>query len=105
MKSGIVLLIIGVLTFAIAGSSFAEDNSPLVKFKNGLVNVITSPVEIPKQIGQTYGDSDNMFEAMTIGMIKGVLYCAGRAIAGAVDTAFFFIPPYDKPLVEPLYQI
>ena len=104
LRRGMVLLLVGFLIVMASPLCFAQEVNPFTKFSNGLMNVLTGWTEVPRQVSETYGDGNNMAEALTIGVLKGVIFAAGRTLAGGVDTAFFFIPPYDKPLVEPLYQ-
>ena len=105
IKTGIILAMIGMLVLVTGQVSFAQEASPVVKFSNGLLNVLTGWMEVPKQAKASYDADGNIFGALTIGTLKGAMYGAGRTIAGAVDTIFFFIEPYDEPLVEPLYDI
>ena len=104
----IIVLIASPVCFAAqkstSGTQSTQKVNCLNKMKDGLTNVLTGWTEVPRKISETYGADKNIFEALTIGTLKGVMYAFGRTAAGAVDTVFFFIPPYDKPLVEPLYN-
>ena len=105
LKFGVVLALLGVLVLAVEPVCFAEVPGPVMKLTNGLSNVITGVVEVPKQMVDTFQKDKNGFEALTTGLLKGVIYGIGRTLAGAVDTVFFLVPPYDHPLVEPLCKL
>ena len=101
-KTGIVLIAVTFLVSAMGTLSFAGEPGPINKLSYGLGNLVTGVVEIPKQIGASFQKDHNGFEAMTTGLLRGVVYFVGRTLAGAVDTVFFMIPPFDKPLMEPI---
>lgn len=68
------------------------------KLGNGIANVVTGVVEIPKTMivtshakGPAYG--------MTAGFMTGIVHMLGRTLCGAADLATFMIPT--KPLVNP----
>ncbi len=70
------------------------------KLGNGIANVVTGVVEIPKTMiitsqkrGPAYG--------MTAGFMTGIVHMLGRTLSGAVDLATFMIPT--RPLVNPDY--
>ncbi|NQU94871.1 MAG: exosortase system-associated protein, TIGR04073 family [Candidatus Omnitrophica bacterium] len=105
-KFGIALVAVSLLMLLMSPTSFAGEKCGecFNKLGNGLVNLLTGWVEIPKQIIATYDDTKNVAETAIVGTLKGFIHAIGRTSAGAVDTVFFFIPPYDQPLVEPLYH-
>jgi putative exosortase-associated protein (TIGR04073 family) len=82
--------------------SIAEKMS--IKFFRGLTNIVTSPVEIPKQIVLT-GQEMGGVGYFVIGPFKGVLMTVYRATIGAVETAFFTVPQpgYYDPTIDPAY--
>jgi len=75
-----------------------------IKFFRGLTNIVTSPVEIPKQIVLT-GEEMGGVGYFVIGPFKGILMTAYRATIGVVETAFFTVPHpgYYDPTIEPAY--
>ena len=106
-KFGIALIAVSVLVLLMSPTCFAggeKCGECFNKMGNGLVNLLTGWVEIPNQIIATYNDTNNIAETAIVGTLKGFIHAVGRTSAGAVDTVFFFIPPYDKPLIEPLYH-
>ena len=75
-----------------------------IKFFRGLTNVVTSPVEIPKQIVLT-GQEMGGVGYFVIGPFKGILMTVYRATIGVVETAFFTVPQpgYYDSTIEPPY--
>ena len=75
-----------------------------IKFFRGLANVVTSPVEIPKQIILT-GREQGAVGYFVIGPFKGILMTLYRASIGVVETAFFTVPQpgYYDPTIDPAY--
>ncbi|MBN1353701.1 MAG: exosortase system-associated protein, TIGR04073 family [Candidatus Omnitrophica bacterium] len=104
LKYGIILITLGIMLFTFNTACMADDNA-ITKFGNGLVNLLTGWLELPKQISDTYKKENSLSEALTTGTLKGVIYSVGRTAAGALDAAFFFLPPYDKPIMKPLYKV
>ncbi len=70
------------------------------KLGNGLANVVTGFVEIPKTIMVT-GRSNGFAYAATAGFMTGIVHMLGRTLSGASDIAIFMIPT--KPIVQPDY--
>lgn len=107
-RLSVVLAVVAMIALATV-SARAEYSPPpetilnlmSVKFWRGLTNVVTSPVELPKQI---YKDTRDMGGAgVPVGLLQGVGMTAYRAAFGALETAFFFVPApgeYD-PMTEP----
>jgi len=75
-----------------------------IKFFRGLTNVVTSPIEIPKQIVLT-GQEMGGVGYFVIGPFKGILMTVYRATIGVVETAFFTVPQpgYYDSTIEPPY--
>lgn len=61
------------------------------KLGNGIANVATGILELPKTVILT-SRSEGPLYGMTIGLIIGVLHTAGRTLSGIVDTVTFLIP-------------
>ena len=68
------------------------------KLGNGIANVVTGIVEIPKTIIIT-NRSDGPAYAATAGFMTGLVHMLGRTLCGATDLVTFMIPT--KPLVRP----
>jgi len=69
-----------------------------IKLGNGIANVVTGVVEIPKTImvsNRAHGPA----YAATAGFMSGLFNMLGRTLSGAGDIATFFIPT--KPIVQP----
>lgn len=70
------------------------------KLVNGVANVVTGIVEIPKTI-IIISRSEGVAYGATAGFMMGITQMAGRTLHGALDVATFMIPT--KPLVTPDY--
>ena len=70
------------------------------KALNGLANLTTAVLEIPKSIINTTNDS-NLVYGITGGLLKGVLHTAGRVATGVTDIVTVSIPT--KPIAQPVY--
>jgi putative exosortase-associated protein (TIGR04073 family) len=102
----------GMILF-LAGSCFAQEgylkSRPMQKLKRGVVNVVTAPLEIPKQVKLHWDDSGtNPIEKTAYlfgGLIKGAAYTVGRVGSGLWDivTLNLDIPGNNEPLVKPDY--
>lgn len=79
------------------------------KFKRGVINVLTAPVEIPKQIKvEVQENSSGKAEAVLAGMggtVKGLIYTVGRLGSGLWDMVGcnLAIPEGYEPLMYPEY--
>lgn len=105
LKTGIIVVIVGMLITIAGPACFAAEDNPLGKLQNGLSNVLTGWYEVPKQMKNTYEEDKSIVAGATIGTLKGIIYGVGRTAAGILDTVSFPVPPYDKPLVEPDWVI
>jgi putative exosortase-associated protein (TIGR04073 family) len=103
-----LLLLAGLLMMPLAAYADQQPESIAgkmsVKFFRGLTNVVTSPVEIPKQISLT-GKEMGGVGYFVVGPFKGVLMTLYRATIGVVETAFFTVPQpgYYDPTIDPAY--
>jgi len=70
------------------------------KLANGIANVATGIIEIPKTVIIT-SRSEGIAYGATAGFIMGIPRMAGRTLHGALDVATFVVPT--KPLVTPEY--
>jgi putative exosortase-associated protein (TIGR04073 family) len=72
------------------------------KAVNGLINIPTAPLEIPKSmIKNTNAEGSNIFFGLVGGTIEGSLNAAFRAATGAIDLVTFLVPT--KAIVQPQY--
>ena len=99
----------------IAGNSFAEDEylhgRTAKKFKRGLINLVTAPVEIPKNMKDQWEEGGgHPFEKVVSlfgGFVKGTAYTIGRLGSGLWDvvTLNWDIPGNNEPLMKPDYVL
>lgn len=81
------------------------------KFKRGVVNVLTSPVEVPKQIKVEVKENSNSGgEAVLAGVggtVKGLVYFAGRLGSGLWDMVGcnLAVPEDYQPIMYPEYVV
>ena len=94
-----VIVALGIVLL-MASPCFAENCFD--KLGRGLINGATGWCEYPKQIVET-SKEDNVAVGLTWGQLKGVGMGIARTGLGVYDTATFFLPPYDKPVMEPKY--
>jgi len=109
LKLGVIFLMASLMVLGLQSTCVAAEEgsgsqaTPATKLGNGLNNLLTGWVEIPRQISEVSNEQD-MLAGITVGTIKGSVYAVGRTAAGALDTVTFMFPSYDKPIMEPLYQ-
>jgi putative exosortase-associated protein (TIGR04073 family) len=82
-----------------------KETSAAGKLTRGVTNVVTSPVEIVRNV---YVESqyENVAYGMTIGLGKGVFKTILRLGAGVVETLTFpfnFPDEFKDPIIEPEY--
>ncbi len=82
----------------------AYANSPVNKMGDGVINVSTSWVDVPRQIAQVSAEH-NILLGLTLGVGEGVASGVARSASGAFDVATFAAYPYDRPAMKPLYQV
>jgi len=114
LRFGALILMAGLLVLTVSPFCVAEgreampaeqhDANPGTKLANGLGNVLTGWMEIPRQMSAVTQEQ-NAFVGCTYGLAKGLVFGTGRTAAGVIDTGTFVIPPYDKPIVEPDYNV
>lgn len=106
VKLGLAIVVICCLVLAIsatgyAGGSGGGEVGAWTKLVNGLQNTFTGWTELPRQIYDV-SKKENLTEGLTYGLVRGIGYGIVRTISGVLDAALFIVPPYDKPLMEPL---
>ena len=100
------LLSTSLLTFSLLVimplSSFASSYPARIggKIGNGIANVATGFVEIPKTIIVANSEQGPAYAA-TAGFVTGIVHTVGRTLCGAYDLVTFIIPT--KPVVTPDY--
>jgi putative exosortase-associated protein (TIGR04073 family) len=96
------LLMLSVLFFITPYVAAAESYPTKIgeKLGNGIVNVVTGVVEIPKTVMITSHAKGPAYGA-TAGFMTGIVQMLGRTLSGAVDLATFMVPT--RPLVNPDY--
>ncbi len=107
MKNKFVALPILFFLFAFAVPVFAlemqHDYTWGDKLKRGALNIVTSPVEIARQI-QVTSNEDSLLEGWTLGLVKGFGIGVLRMGAGFIDLFTFpfnFPDDHKGPLVQP----
>lgn len=72
-----------------------------VKFGRGVTNIVTAPLEIPKQTILITRDLG--FPGVLVGPIGGVLMTGYRVVIGVAETVFFMVPApgYYDEMLEP----
>ncbi|MBU0684169.1 MAG: exosortase system-associated protein, TIGR04073 family [Candidatus Omnitrophota bacterium] len=97
MKKNIVILTCVYLFFFTPG--VANASGPLEKLGRGIVNVLISPLEIPKGMGDL-----GMFTGMTWGVLKGTFNVVKRSVVGIYEVISFPVPvpkDYEPILTDP----
>lgn len=97
-----------LLLFAGARDARAQEETQYTwgqKLKRGAINIVTSPVEIAREIHNTT-ERNNLLVGWTVGLVSGLGQGILRFGAGAIDllTCPFNFPTADKgPFVFPEY--
>lgn len=100
------IVIASILIFLIVPNAFAENNG-IQKLQRGITNVITAPLEIPKEIRTHWiagsEKTPHILAWIFCGVVKGTLMTAARVGSGAWDivTSPVAIPENYEPLLEP----
>lgn len=95
-------LLFATLLFSI-GYDAAASSYPArlgAKLGNGIANVTTGFIEIPRTI-RVANREDGPAYAATAGLMTGIVHMIGRTMSGAYDLATFVIPT--RPIVNPDY--
>jgi putative exosortase-associated protein (TIGR04073 family) len=96
------LLLLSALCLMMPYGAMAESypSKVVAKLGNGIVNVATGIVEIPKTMLVTSAKKGPLY-GMTAGFLTGVFHMTGRTVLGATDVATFLVPT--KPVIQPKY--
>ncbi len=110
-KHSAPLLTALLLSTALAASPvFADEDQEKVHYPygekvgskavNGVTNVATAVLEIPKNIINTTNDSNVIF-GVTGGFVKGIMHMTARMVTGVADIVTAPIPTH--PISDPAY--
>ena len=85
-------------------------SKPFMKFGRGMVNIISSPLELPNQmyILSDHAKENSKYSIETAsaaieGVFMGTVYAFWRLGAGTYDLFTFPIPKYESCLITPTY--
>lgn len=97
-----VYSVIMVLSISVAHAQEPENYHRLIMTKagDGVINLVTAPLEIPKNIIKTANDNNNVMFGLFGGMVKGLVNTLGRSSVGLVD--LITAPIATKPIVYPI---
>lgn len=73
----------------------------MTKLSRGVVNVATSPIELPRQIGIQVNEKGGV--GLIVGPLTGAVMTGYRAVMGAAEIALFMVPApgYYDPMIDP----
>lgn len=96
-KTLLVVVTLCLVTPQIASATTYPDRMG-TKLGNGMANIVTGIVEIPKAIINGNRKSGAAYAA-TGGVMTGMVHMVGRTLCGAADLVTFMIPT--KPIITP----
>ena len=104
---GLLIFYVGIGCFQGVGFGSVDPQTYdwQAKLKRGALNIVTSPVEIAREI-QITSDEKNLREGWTVGFVKGLGQGVVRFGVGVIDVLtcpFNFPDDQKRPLVEPEY--
>ncbi len=97
-RRDIAWVVLGVLAMTV-GSSSASAQDPIHKAGRGVTNVLTSWIELPKNLHQGTQE-ENPLLGVGWGLLKGGGLTMTRLAVGAYETVTFFVP-YPKGFASP----
>ena len=100
-----LFVIVMAIAFILSSFSDAWATPKTEKIKRGFVNIVTAPVEVPKQVrGFWIEGSEKTYHILPwifCGMVKGTANMFARIVSGAWDIVSF---PFDGPqILDPIY--
>ena len=104
MKKAVIVLtaFLGLMIYSTAAFAELDDFTWPMKIKRGAVNILTSPIEIPKQVLTGAKQEPRLLSAFS-GLFKGIAYTGGRMVSGFWDVFTCNLDVSDKPLMKPNY--
>jgi putative exosortase-associated protein (TIGR04073 family) len=117
VKKFVIFKTIVILMLTAPFFCYAEGNAgkpaiskPFVKFGRGIVNTISSPLELPNQmyILSDHANENSTYRIETAaaaieGMFMGTVYAFWRLGAGIYEVITFPIPHYESRMITPPY--
>jgi putative exosortase-associated protein (TIGR04073 family) len=70
------------------------------KFVNGITNIATGVIELPKNI-ILKTQNEGVVYGVTVGVVTGVMHTVARTVIGALDVVTFMVPT--QPSIRPPY--
>ncbi len=98
IQLSLVLVLLFISSQAVAGSGYISVTGE--KFVNGVANVATGVVELPKNIILTT-QNDGVVYGVTVGVVTGLMHTVARTVIGALDVVTFLVPT--QPSIRPNY--
>ncbi len=95
-KQAVLILALSAVLMPAMGGEY--DIKIRRKLGIGLGNVVSSWLEIPKSMINTYNQS-NFWFGISGGLIKGLVNTGGRVLTGTLDVLTFYIPT--EPIPQP----
>ena len=98
-----ILILVMLFAFVLSSVSFADN--ALTKLGRGTANVVTSPFEITKNMGEVK-EKDGIFAGLTTGLFKGIFDTGKRLVVGVYEIATFPLPlpsGYKPIITDPEY--
>jgi len=108
LKKIMISALAACFVFSISAVSIADTKTPRPKNAGdklvaGLTNVVTGIVEVPLHISNSL-NKKTPGALMQEGIIDGATAAGFRIFSGILDALTFWLPPYDKLIIEPLGQ-
>ncbi len=99
LKTLLIVFTLCLLAPHVASASTYPDRIG-TKLGNGMANIVTGIVEIPKAIINGNRNQGAAYAA-TAGFMTGMVHMMGRTLLGAADLVTFMIPT--KPIITPAF--
>lgn len=103
MKNAFVLVVMMLIVQPLYAAEM-ESPGPLRKLQRGFLNVALSPMEISNELAiEKHENNDQMPPSWMTGLVRGIGFTAGRALAGVYDIVTFPVPlPKEYgPIIQP----
>lgn len=104
-----IILVVVLIFSCICADNVMAASEPVKKIKRGVVNVVTSPLEIPKEVRSHWiKGSEKTYHILVwiaCGVVKGTVMTAARIGSGVWDivSAPLSVPEDNEPLLKPDY--